>query len=159
MGKWKRPLGTRQLIISLPTLAILIFIVLPVTLAMGLVDDIVGFLIFSVCATMVPVLVCYTMWGEVSDFTFKKFDEPSKRMIPRLEGALAAKGVPFAVRNRAKRSLFKLRIDEFLDLDRGAVTIALAPEGETTRVFLGPVGPDNGVVIERLKALVDGAVG
>ena len=159
MGKWYRPLGSYQRIISFGALAILVAIVMPVALKRGDAGEIPALLIFAVFVTMVPVLMGYAVWGEVSDFTFKVFDKPSHRIMPRLEEALTARGVPFAIRDRAKRSPFKIKIDGFLDLNRGEVTIALQAREGTTWVFLGPVGPDNKVAIERLKDLIDGAVG
>ncbi len=161
MGRWNRPFGTQTLVICLGLLVILVAIVLPITLHnsdWGL-GDIVSFLIFSVSITIIPTMVMYLLTGEVSDFAHKRYDEPIDRILPRLERALNAKGVPFANRRGPKRTQMKIRIDEFLDLNQGQVTIALAPEDETTRVFLGPVIRANEAIIERLKDLIDGAVG
>ncbi len=125
----------------------------------ALVEDPVGFLMPIILGVLGSVMFLGHMVSEVWDYTYKRYHESSQRIIPRLEAALAARGVPFAVRIRGKRSLLKIRIDEFIDLDRGVVTIAVAPEGETTRVFLGPLENDNRVAIERLQDLIDDAVG
>ncbi len=161
MGKWSRPLGTLTLVICLGALVILVTIVLPITLYYGDWDlgDIAAFLIFSVSITMIPTMIMYILTGEVSNFAHKRYDEPIDKILPRLEEVLAAREVPFANRRGPKRTTMRIRVDEYLDLNQGQVTIALAPEDEATRVFLGPVIRDNQVVIERLKGLVDEALG
>ena len=159
MGRWSRPLGTRLLLIIIMALAILVFIVFPIGRSMGLFEDIAGFVIIVTCATMVTYGLFYLEWSEVWDFSSKKFCEPSHRTIPRLEEALAARGVPFARREEGARSRFKARFDEVLDLDRGKASIVLLASGGATMVYLGPVEAENKAVIEGLKGLVDKALG
>ena len=158
MGRWSRPLGTLILILFIMAFAILVFIVFPVGRSMGLVQDIAGFAIIVTCATMVPYGLIYLEWSEIWDFSKKKFYEPSHRMIPRLEEALAARGVPFARREEGARSRFKARFDEVLDLDGGLAIIVMESRRGTTMVYLGPLEPENGVVIEGLKGLIDAAL-
>jgi len=159
MGKWQRPMGSFSLKIYLGNLALMILIVMPGVLLYGswVFIEYLAFLIAAVLMALAPYVALNLLSGEVSYFTFKIYDKPSHGMIPDLERALTAKGIPFANRRGHKGSPWKIK--EFLDLDRGMVTIALGPVGENTRIFLGPVEPDNGVVIERLKGLIDGAVG
>ena len=119
----------------------------------------VFFLTIFAIISLIPTLLLIQFGGEVADSVHKIYDEPIDKILPRLEGALTAKGVPFANRRGPRRTTRTIRIDEFLDLNQGQVTIALAPVDEATLVYLGPVVRENTVVIERLKALVDGAVG
>ncbi len=159
MGRWSRPFGTLALLIIIMAFAILVLIVFPVGRSMGLFEDISGFIIGVTCATMVTYGLFYLGWSEIWDFSIKKFCEPSHRTIPRLEEALAARGVPFARREEGARSRFKARFDEVLDLDRGKASIVLLASGGATMVYLGPVEAENKAVIEGLKGLVDKALG
>ena len=159
MGRWSRPIGTLLLLIIIAALAILVLIIFPIGRSMGLFDDVVIYAIGVICATMVTYGLFYLEWSEVWDFSSKKFCEPSHRTIPRLEEALAARGIPFARREEGKRSRFKARFDEVLDLDKGKASIVLLASGGATMVYLGPVEAENKAVIEGLKGLVDGALG
>ena len=159
MGRWSRPIGTLLLLIIIAALAILVLIIFPIGRSVGLFDDVVIYAISVICATMVTYGLFYLEWSEVWDFSSKKFCEPSHRMIPRLEAALAARGIPFARREEGARSRFKARFDEVLDLDRGKASIVLLASGGATMVYLGPVEAENKAVIEGLKGLVDKALG
>ncbi len=159
MDKWTPPVGTIQFIVSLLTLGFMNLIIKPAAVGTGNMEDTVFFLFFSVIAVSVIALLVYLRRSEIWWFISKTYHEPIHRMTPRLKEALDARGVPFAKGEVGERSPFKVGFDEVIDLNRGEVTIALEARGMTTLVLLGPVERDNRVVIERLKTLVDGAVG
>ena len=161
MGNWKRPLGSLSLFVYLATWGTLHLVVLPLTLYDGTwsIVEYFSFLIVTSFLALIPTVFLNLLSGEVADSAHKRYEEPIDKVLPRIEGALTAKGVPFAKRRPPKRTTMRIRVDEFLDLNQGQVTIGLAPANEATMVYLGPVVLGNAVVIERLKDLIDGAVG
>ena len=156
MGKWKGPIG--EIILISYILAMGIFVIFAF-LTKGLSEDAVEFLVPIIMSFLTTAIILRLFAREVKDFIIKGYDMPIHRLLPRLEEALVARGVPFTSRDRSERPPFSIKFDEVLDLNRGEACIALKGELGTTRVYLGPVEPDNGVVIERLKGLIDGAVG
>ena len=159
MGKWSNPLGTVVVIVCLGMLAFAYLVLLPLLWSLGHYENIPLIMVAITWGVVSGYLSSRYSMAEVWESSRKRFDGPIHRTIPRIEEALAARGVRSTRRDRAKGSFLRAPFDEFLDLGGGAASIAIQARGGRTWVYVGPVEGDNGVLIERLKGLVDAALG
>ena len=111
-------------------------------------------------AVPAPILILLRMrWADVMDAVSTMKWAPAPQVLQELERVLREEGIHFTkVTPHGKRGFYDVRWEEVYELYGGLRLNVLAIK-RLTRIYVGPVGKDNREEVERLKGLVERALG
>ena len=162
--RWKRTFGQMMLIAMLLMVWLLYNIIFVIMIiAIGEVD-----LMFILSLVFVPLIMLLgyyftkKQWGEVWYSTSRLTGEPSFEVGPLLEKGLAEENVPFTKRGDTLDDTVSSSIAPWLEvyhLSSCFLKIHVYPHNGTTTVYVGPLSKDNLDEVEKVKGLIDRALG
>jgi len=156
--KWRRPVHQRQMIlVSFSLLIVAIIVYLYFILGSShFYMDMVAFIVAIIIGLLLSKIMWHEVWHSISTIVM----EPPIQVISLLDTALVDGEMKFTRRGPTTKetgSPYRTWWDEVFELRDQRLHLKAFKRG--TGVYLGPVRKDNRDEVERLKVLVEGALG